>query len=153
MSHGKFLTSNTDHVKAMGFIRIKSFNDFCNIIFSKRIYLDLLSWAGELRCLLARLRLLHGQKPYEGSYLLHDSLKSLLYRLILTINPLSFWISGVIKTELSNFYKMAVTFMKATFQKLDHKTIHYKDYWKYCNYSFRQNLFLVHIGNGKYKFK
>ena len=31
-----FYHVNTDHVKAMGFIQIKIFNDFCNVIFSKQ---------------------------------------------------------------------------------------------------------------------
>ena len=31
-----FYHVNTDDVKAMGFIRIKIFNDFCNVIFSKQ---------------------------------------------------------------------------------------------------------------------
>ena len=35
---------------------------------------------------------------------------------------------------------MTVTVMKTTFQKLDPKIIHYRDYRKYCNYSFRQDL-------------
>ena len=35
---------------------------------------------------------------------------------------------------------MTVTTMKTTFQKLDLKIIHYRDYRKYCNDSFRQDL-------------
>ena len=37
---------------------------------------------------------------------------------------------------------MTVTVMKATFQNLDPKIIHYRDYRKCCNckYSFRQDL-------------
>ena len=35
---------------------------------------------------------------------------------------------------------MTVTVMKTTFQKLDRKIIHYRDYRKYSNYSFRQDL-------------
>ena len=38
--------------------------------------------------------------------------------LIVTNSPLSFLSSGVIETGLSGFYKMAVTSMKITFQKL-----------------------------------
>ena len=44
--------------------------------------------------------------------------------LILRNSLLSFQSSGVIETELSNFHKMIVTAMKATFQKLDPKVIH-----------------------------
>ena len=36
-------------------------------------------------------------------------------------------------TGLSDFHKMTVTVMKTTFQKLDPKIIHYRDYRKYCN--------------------
>ena len=35
---------------------------------------------------------------------------------------------------------MTVTAMKATLQKLDSKIVHYRDYRKYSNYSFRQDL-------------
>ena len=48
--------------------------------------------------------------------------------LILTNSPLSFQSSGVIETGLFNFHKMIVTVMKTTFQKLDPKIIHYRDY-------------------------
>ena len=48
--------------------------------------------------------------------------------LILTNSPLSFQSSGVIETGLSDFHKMTVTVMKTTFQKLDPKIIHYRDY-------------------------
>ena len=60
--------------------------------------------------------------------------------LILTYSPLSFQSSGLIETGLSDFHKMTVTVMKTTFQKLDPKIIHYRDYRKYCNDSFRQDL-------------
>ena len=60
--------------------------------------------------------------------------------LILKKSPLSFQSSGVIETGLSDFHKMIVTVMKTTFQKLDPKIIHYRDYRKYNNYSFRQDL-------------
>ena len=60
--------------------------------------------------------------------------------LILRNSPLSFQSSGVIETGLSDFHKMIVTVMKTTFQKLDPKIIHYRDYRKYNNYSFRQDL-------------
>ena len=35
---------------------------------------------------------------------------------------------------------MTVTVIKTTFQKLDPKIIHYRDYRKYNNYSFRKDL-------------
>ena len=54
--------------------------------------------------------------------------------LILTNSPLSFRGSGVIETEFS------VIVMKATFQKLDPEIIHYRDFRKYCNCSFMQDL-------------
>ena len=45
--------------------------------------------------------------------------------------PLSFQSSGVIEGGLSDFYKMIVRVMKTTFQKLDAKIIHFRDYRKY----------------------
>ena len=77
--------------------------------------------------------------------------------LILTNSPLSFQSSGVIVTGLSDFHKMTVTVMKTTFQKLD-PIIHYRDYRKYCNDSFRQDLLStlimenINISNGLQKF-
>ena len=53
---------------------------------------------------------------------------------------MSFQSSGVIETGLSDFHKMTVTIMKRTFQKLDPKIIHYRDYRKYSNYNFTQDL-------------
>ena len=53
---------------------------------------------------------------------------------------------------------MPVTDMKTTFQKLDSKIIHYRDYRKYCNDSFRQNLLStlvmenINLSNGLQKF-
>ena len=52
---------------------------------------------------------------------------------------MSFQSSDVIETEISDFHKITVTVVKTTFQKLDPKIIHYRDYQKYCNYSFRQD--------------
>ena len=71
---------------------------------------------------------------------------------------MSFQSSGVIETGLSDFHKMTVTVMKATFQKLDPKLIHYRDYRKYCNDSFRQDLLStlvmenINLSNGLQKF-
>ena len=78
--------------------------------------------------------------------------------LILTNSPLSFQSSGVNETGLSDFHKMTVTVMKTTFQKLDPKIIHYRDYRKYCNDSFRQDLLStlvmenINLSNGLQKF-
>ena len=78
--------------------------------------------------------------------------------LILTNSPLSFQSSGVIETGLSDFHKMTVTVIKTTFQKLDPKIIHYRDYRKYNNYSFRQDLLFtlvmenINLSNGLRKF-
>ena len=60
--------------------------------------------------------------------------------LILTNNPLSFQSSDEIETGLSDFHKMIVTVMKGTYQKLDPKIIHYRDYNTFCNDSFREHL-------------
>ena len=71
---------------------------------------------------------------------------------------MSFQSSGVIETGISDFHKMTVTVMKTTFQKLDPKIIHYKDYRKYCNYSFREDLLStfvmenINLSNGLPKF-
>ena len=51
---------------------------------------------------------------------------------------------------------MTVTVMKTTFQKLDSKIIHYRDYRKYKNYSFRQDhlstMENINLSNGLLKF-
>ena len=60
--------------------------------------------------------------------------------LILTNNTLSFQNSGVIETGLSDFHKMIVTVMKTTYQKLDPKITHYRDYNTFCNDNFREHL-------------
>ena len=72
--------------------------------------------------------------------MLQESSKPSCNDFILTNSRLSFQSPGVIETGLSDFHKMTVTVMKTTFQKLDPKIIHYRDYRKYCNYSFRQDL-------------
>ena len=51
--------------------------------------------------------------------------------LILTNSALSSQSSGVIETVLSDLNEMIVTVMKITFQKLDPKVIHHRDYRKY----------------------
>ena len=60
--------------------------------------------------------------------------------LILTNNPNSFQNSGVIESDLSDFHKMTVTVMKTTFEKLKPNIIHYRDYRKFSNDKFRENL-------------
>ena len=60
--------------------------------------------------------------------------------LILTNNPNSFQNSKVIETGLSDFHKMMVTVMKTTFEKLKPNIIHYRDYRKFSNNKFRENL-------------
>ena len=62
----------------------------------------------------------------------------------------------VLYLRLSDFHKMTVTVKKTTFQKLDTKIIHYRDYQKYCNYSFRQDVLStlvienMNLSNGDY---
>ena len=46
----------------------------------------------------------------------------------------------LIKTGLSDFHKMTVTVMKTTFEKLKPNIIHYRDYRKFSNDKFRENL-------------
>ena len=60
--------------------------------------------------------------------------------LILTNNPLNFQSSGVIETGLSDFHRMIVTVMKTTYQKLNPKIKHRRDYITFCNDSFREHL-------------
>ena len=60
--------------------------------------------------------------------------------LILTNNPNSFQNPGVIETGLSDFYKMTVAVMKTTFEKLKPNIIHYRNYRKFSNDKFRENL-------------
>ena len=71
---------------------------------------------------------------------------------------MSFQSLGVVETGLSDFRKMIVTVIKTTFQKLDPKIIHYRDYRKYNNYSCRQDLLFtlimenINSSNGLQKF-
>ena len=60
--------------------------------------------------------------------------------LILTNNPNSFQNSEAIEIGLSDFHKMTVTVMKTTFEKLKPNIIHYRDYRKFSNDKFRENL-------------
>ena len=76
---------------------------------------------------------------YEFKNLIKDATCFMQY-LILTNNPNSFQNSGVIETGLSDFHKMTVTVMKTTFEKLKPNIIHYRDYRKFSNDKFRENL-------------
>ena len=58
----------------------------------------------------------------------------------LTNSPLSFQSSGAVKTKLYDYHEMAFIIMKTIFQKLNPKVVNYRDYRKYCNDSFRQDL-------------
>ena len=46
----------------------------------------------------------------------------------------------MIETSLSDFHKMTVTVMKTTFEKLKPNIIHYRNYRKFSNDKFRENL-------------
>ena len=63
--------------------------------------------------------------------------------LILTNSPRSFQNSCVIETGLSDFHKMIVTVMKATFQKLPPRIINYRDYKNFNNDKFRECLISI----------
>ena len=60
--------------------------------------------------------------------------------LILTNNPYSFQNSWVIETGLSDFYKMIVSVMKTTFQKLKPRIVQYREYTQFSNNNFRKKL-------------
>ena len=47
----------------------------------------------------------------------------------------------MIETGLSDFYKMTVTAMKTSYEKLKPRIINYRDYKNFCHDTFRQNLF------------
>ena len=60
--------------------------------------------------------------------------------LILTNHSLSFQNSCVFETGLSDFHKMAVTIMKASSERLQPKIINYRDYKRFQNNVFREEL-------------
>ena len=60
--------------------------------------------------------------------------------LMLTNKPRSFKHSCVIETGLSDFHRMTVTVMKATFEKLQPRVVNYRDYKYFENYRFRAYL-------------
>ena len=52
----------------------------------------------------------------------------------------SFQISYAIETSLSDFHRMTVTVMKASFRKLKPKIINYRNYKRFCNKSYWNEL-------------
>ena len=60
--------------------------------------------------------------------------------LILTNHPLSFQNSCVLETGLSDFHKMTVTIMKASFQKLQPRIINYRTFSRFQSDVFREEL-------------
>ena len=59
---------------------------------------------------------------------------------MLTNKPRSFKHSCVIETALSDFHRMTVTVMKATFEKLQPRVVNYRDYKYFENCRFRADL-------------
>ena len=62
------------------------------------------------------------------------------FYLTLTNKPRNFKHSCVIETGLSDFHRMTVTVMKATFEKLQPRVVNYRDYKYFENYRFRADL-------------
>ena len=60
--------------------------------------------------------------------------------LILTNHPFTFQNSCVLETDLPDFHKMTVTIMKASFQRLQPRIINYRDYRRFQNDVFREEL-------------
>ena len=60
--------------------------------------------------------------------------------LILTTCPRNFQSSFAVETGLSDFHKMTATVMKASFQKLRQKVVHYRKCKNFCNQSFKDKL-------------
>ena len=60
--------------------------------------------------------------------------------LMLTNKPRSFKDSCVIETGLSDFHRMTVMIMRATFEKLQPKVVNYRDYKYFENCRFRAGL-------------
>ena len=59
---------------------------------------------------------------------------------MLTNRPRSFQNTNVIETGLSDFHKLTITVLKAKFQKQAPKVIHYRNYKKFNNNLFRNDL-------------
>ena len=60
--------------------------------------------------------------------------------LILTNSPYSFHSSCVIETGLSDFHKMAVAVMKASFQKMKQKIITYRNFKLFSGELYKEDL-------------
>ena len=60
--------------------------------------------------------------------------------LILTNHPLSFQNSCVFETNLSDFHKITVTILKASFQRLQPRVINYRNYRRFQNDVFKGEL-------------
>ena len=60
--------------------------------------------------------------------------------LILTNKPQNFQNSCAIETGLSDFYEMALTVMKKSFQKYKRRIIKFQDYKHFQNNAFREDL-------------
>ena len=60
--------------------------------------------------------------------------------LILTNCPESFQNSCVMETGLSDFYKMIVTVMKTSYQKIEPRVVNYRNYKSFSNKGFRESL-------------
>ena len=60
--------------------------------------------------------------------------------LILTNRPLSFQNTNVIETGSSDFHKLTLTVMKSTFQKQVPKIFHYRNYKRFDNTLFQNDL-------------
>ena len=59
---------------------------------------------------------------------------------MLTNKPQCFKHSCVIETGLSDFHRMTITVMKATFEKLQPRVVNYRDYKYFENCRFRADL-------------
>ena len=62
------------------------------------------------------------------------------FYLMLTNSQRSFPSSCAMETDLSDIHRMTVTVMKASFQKLKPKVIHYWNYKHFCNENYRNEL-------------
>ena len=63
-----------------------------------------------------------------------------MHCLILTNKPRSFKNSSVLETGLSDFQKMTLTVMRAHFVKQTPKVVYYRDYKKFSNELFRNDI-------------
>ena len=74
--------------------------------------------------------------------------------LILTNHPRSFQNSCEFETGLSDYHKITVTIMKASFQRLQPRIINYRDYKRLQNDVFREELLseLLNVNIDKWRF-